>query len=70
MMLSAWDERKSQEKRILKLLRSQDIVKTAELRLFTYNHTARISNLRKKGYIIESVKDEKGRYGYRLLGQK
>lgn len=59
--------RQTHADRILKLLRENDFVPTAALRLFSYNHTARIAELRDRGYVIKSEKSPK--CGFRLIGK-
>ena len=62
-----YDEHIDQRKRILKLLRDNDFVPTAQLRLIAYQYNARIYELRKKGYVIKSVKTPK--CGFMLIGK-
>lgn len=61
----------SQRQRILEMLLDHPIVLSAELRLFAYQYNARIYELRKGmhdglEYNIISLRDEKGRSGYKL----
>lgn len=69
------NNRKSQCKTILKLLKAQDFVKTATLRMFSYQYNARIYELRRglydgKEYLINKAKDHLNNYGFVLLGWK
>lgn len=60
--------RQSHNVRILKMLKSREFLKSAELRLFSYNHTARISELRKQGWCIRSERRD-GCTGFVLIGR-
>ena len=59
----------NQRKRILNLLRKNEFVPTAQLRLFSYQYNARIYELRKAGWHILATKQD-GRYGFELTGSK
>lgn len=52
------DEKSDQRKRILELLLNNDFVATATLRLFAYQYNARIYELRRKGWIIKSMRKD------------
>lgn len=67
-------EHNTQRKKILKMLKNQDFVPTASLRLFAYQYNARIKELRegKENNIIYNIISTKqdGKHGFSLYRWK
>lgn len=64
-----YDDKCRQRDRILTLLKRNEFVSTAELRLIAYQYNARIYELRALGYVINSTHIN-GKYGFMLLGRR
>ena len=62
--------RKSQRTKILELLKSGRPVYTYDLQRIAFNYTMRISELRKDGYIINSMYEKPGVFKYFLKGRR
>ena len=58
----------SQEDRILKLLLPGKPVHMSKLNAIAFRYGARLSDLRKKGYKIETIQNGVGNFSYLLVG--